>query len=540
MRSKTWSNTFGALTFAFCAGACSLGCGGTIVLQAVPLDNLFDDPAGTVLHAAVASDTYQAEGAVGDLGVVTVIDGGLGSAQTIAPGLSFNFGVNAGGANNAVGGRPANDTYRSVASVPIRTTGVVDSGLSGPPKIEDGVGMHADELVTFDLAAIRAAGGLSAFPSYFTARGGLNDDTAAGDLNLAVIVSDAAGYVLAGYVNGERIGTSQSGGVWTFDAAPAKTLTGSGVANRVAPFAVPIPQQAAYLTLASLSKGNASSDHGVFSAATWESAAIPLGNLFGDPAGTSLLDAIASDPRGQAPNAAGDRFIDVAQAGSLGGDVTVAGAAGTPVVFAMNTAGGGSSGAGLPGNDTRRQGAAELAIQTRGLDAQALTTTGVIEDGIGIHANALVTFDLDQIRTAGDFDLDQAFTFRARAGIGDTADTRGTLRTVVIVSGDDGDVLAGYVNGMLQSVSQSGGVWSFDSPIPGEIAGNTFHAYDVLLSGDARYLTLAATSGDISADHGVFSAARLVVATAVPEPSTFALAALGLLGLVALARRRVR
>src|SRR5688572_14539029 len=63
----------------------------------VPLGNLFDDPAGTGLAAAVASDTYAEDAEATDLGIETVLLGGLDAASVaIAPGINFNFS-NAGG-----------------------------------------------------------------------------------------------------------------------------------------------------------------------------------------------------------------------------------------------------------------------------------------------------------------------------------------------------------------------------------------------------------------------------------------------------------
>src|SRR5687767_2544713 len=67
----------------------------------VPLGNLFDDPAGTGLAAAIASDTYAAGADAADLGVQTVMVGGLDAASVaIAPGINFNFAnVGGGGAS---------------------------------------------------------------------------------------------------------------------------------------------------------------------------------------------------------------------------------------------------------------------------------------------------------------------------------------------------------------------------------------------------------------------------------------------------------
>ena len=508
--------------------------------RTVALGNLFDDNAGTGLDAAIASDTYGASAATTDLGIETVIQGNLNVAQTIAPGVSFNLGVNAGGGSLAANSIAANDTRRPGENIPLRTTGTVDTGLTSGSAIEDGIGIHANGLVTFDLDDLRAAGNLSTFASYFTAKGALNDTSSGGDVNAIAIVSDGAGNVLGGWLNGQKIGVTNTAGTWTFDAASIRDLDGSG-AERRTEFAFWLAPEARYLTLAGTSNGGISSDHVAFVDSNWESAAIPLSNLFGDSAGTSLADAIISDPRGQAA-ASADRFVDVALNGGMSGNVTIGGTGLSEIVFNLTTVGGGANGAGFAGNDTRRAGgAAEFAIQTRGLDNlqtnAAYAGTTVIEDGIGMHANSLVTFDLAEIRVAGDLAFNQEFIFRARGGIGDTAGTADDLRTVFIVSDGEGNVLAALINGIVQSIAEAGGVWSVTGSIPGEETGNTFVDYDVFLAGNARFLTLATTSGDISSDHGVFSGARLVLVSNVPAPAALP-AGLALIGMIAARRRR--
>lgn len=521
----------------------SFAASASAALVEVPLGNLFDDSSGTSLSDAIATDTYQASGESTDLGVNTVFMGDLSVAQTIAPGVSFNFSGNGGG-GSGTSGTPGNDSRRAGEGVPIRTTASVNTSLTSATPIEQGIGIHSNGLVTFDLNAIRGAGGLANMPTYFTAKTGLNDTSNGGDIRTALILSDDSGNVLAAYLNGEKLAVTQTAGVWSFNSAPARGLSGTGAGNRLAELKVPVGTDARYLTLAVTSNGSGISDHGVFSGANWEPNAIPLGNLFGDGAGTSLSDAIATDPRAQQASAS-DRYIDTALNGGMNGPVTIAAGGSSDVRFDLSNAGATiPNGGGLPGNDARFG----LPIQTRGLDSQTYSSTAVIEDGIFAHANGLVTFDLDEIRLGGNMTDDTEFFFRAKAGINDSANNDGSLRTIAIVSNDSGSVIDAYINGIQAgtaglTVSFNGSEWVFGGTIPSEITGNSFHNYNVLLGSDASFLTLATTSGASGGnDHGVFSGARLVTAAAlvVPEPSAMTLAACGLLGMLGFAWRHRR
>ncbi len=511
----------------------------------VPLGNLFDDAKGTDLAGAILSDTFLATASSSNLGVNTVIGGGLNVAQTIAPGVLFNLAT-AGGGN--VGTNPVvNDAARTAVNPgpgvpPIRTLGTnagyVHSGL----KVEDGIGMHADNLITFDLGELRAAGGLTEFASYFTARAGVNDSVGTGagggQIKTAVIVSDGAGNVLAGYVNGELRPMTQVAGVWQFSTVPGDHLP-TNAATRLAQYAVPISAEAQYLTLV-VTQGNSAgnngsiSDHGVFSAANWNSHAIPLSNLFDDAKATPLAVAIATDTY-----QAGASSADLGVNRVIDGGLNVAQFITPTLQFNLASAGGGANGAGgAPGNDTFRDVSAN-AIATRGFNA--LTGTSRVEDGIGMHANELITFDLDEIRQAGSLgDID--FNFVARAGINDSATANGSVRAIVIVSDEDGNLLQALINGVAVSTTSTAGVFSFNGTLPAELTatGNNYVDFDVLLTGEARYLTLAFTGGAATdSDHGVWSGARLLFTQAItiPEPAT---AMLGILSLAACGLRRWR
>lgn len=238
------------------------------------LGNLFDDSKSASLDEAMATDEYQAAAEVIDLGVAAVRDGGLDVDFSLAEdGVSFNL-LNVGGGGPAVMGLPANDTYRSISSVPIRTTGE-NFGTSGPlPKVEEGVGISANELLTFDLDEIRAAGKLGKRAMRFISeRAGINDredplldsrDNA--EANLIVIVSNEE-EVIAAYVNGKLCEVVEQGGVYSFDLESGEIPPPLRYDGRFVSFDVPIPANARFLTLATTMLDEEHHDHCVFSGA---------------------------------------------------------------------------------------------------------------------------------------------------------------------------------------------------------------------------------------------------------------------------------
>ena len=242
--------------------------------QTVPLSNLFDDPAGTSLNDAIASDAFGAPAEVGDLGIEVAQAGA--AVQTIAPGVLFDFTNVGGGSNGSFTDQATpvlNDAAYSFGGRfgSIRTTGTA-MPVYGGVKVEDGIGMHANALVTFDLNELRTAGGTGTDFSQFTGEGGLNDDAvgAPASVRAVVIVSDASGGVLAGYVNGQQVNVVNNGGTYSFDPAAAipAQLVGNAGGPYTAQFTVPLTSSAAFLTLATTeSSEGISNDQAVFSEA---------------------------------------------------------------------------------------------------------------------------------------------------------------------------------------------------------------------------------------------------------------------------------
>lgn len=247
--------------------------------QTVPLGNLFDDSKSSSLTEAVKSDTFQAAGETIDLGIATVHDGGLDADVPLAEdGVVFNFS-NVGGGGPRVIGLPGNDCYRSTKPVAIRTTGQ-DFAESGPmSKIEDGIGMCANELMTFDLDEIRQAGQLGNVKMKFVAdRVGINDlDHGVGDAPyrdianahfIAIVSTNEE--VLAAHVNGKPYDSEKRGSVFALDFSQKKLPRPLRYNGRYASFDVSIPPNARYLTLATTMLDSEHCDHAVFSGARLE------------------------------------------------------------------------------------------------------------------------------------------------------------------------------------------------------------------------------------------------------------------------------
>lgn len=477
-------------------------------ISSIPLDNLFDDPAGTPLDDAIVSDLYQAEPTASDLGVYTVEMGNLGADLTIAPGVSFNLSSAGGGSGQS--GPISNDTFRGQSANAIRTLGIANPPLT---KVEDGIGIHSNGLITFDIDELRAAGGFVGQPGYFTTRSGLNDTAVgAGSVNTVAILSDDSGQVLAGYVNGQLVDVSNVGGTWSFTGSQPDILNGSAD-NRFAPIAVPVPTDAAYLTLAITGNGNRNSDHGVFSNPRLEFQSIALGNLFDDAKGTALDAAIQTDT----PQAAADTSdLGVVAVGS--GNFQSVQSIAPGVSFDLsNVSDSTTTDSSAPSNDTLSSDNAQ-PLRTRNIDFSGPIGT-LAEDGIGLSADKFVTFDVEELRTAGGLSSDLDFRLRARAGINDSAPESASALAIVLASNSAGDVVSAWVNGQPTALVNNAGTWSLELP-GGSVSELTDTDpavnLDLALPSTTAYVTLLSAGGaaTTSADHIVFSGARLA---AVPD-----------------------
>ncbi len=240
---------------------------------------------------------------------------------------------------------------------------------------------------------------------------------------------------------------------------------------------------------------------------------IPLGNLFDDGKTVSLDAALASDALGARAEPTDLGVLKTAF--GWGKRIHI----GPEVDFDFVHLGADNNAYGTISNDAW-------------LDRNGISTTGQQyrangkrdEQGIGMHANALVTFDLDEIRKAGLLPQDQAFRFKVdRAGINDdTLNSNASAHFAVVVSKPHKDkkvmdaILGGYVNGQKMQITFSDFTYYFTGVIPPEMkADGKFFAMDIEIPAEAKFLTLVTASAGgpaentISSDHAVWSGVRL-------------------------------
>ncbi len=247
----------------------------TVAPGIIPLGNLFDDASGSLLSTALVSDVFKATAKEGNLGIARVAQG-WGHQTSIAAGISFNF--RSLGSDDAKHGDVVNDGWD--VSGGISTTG--KRARANLPRTEQGIGIHANALITFDLEEIRRAGLIPADrPLTFRVdRAGLNDDAfGSGSVHLAVIVSKTPSEksefdaILIASVNGQPAKVEENDSTYYFTGELSPPLRGDG---KFAEFEIKLPLDARYLTLVATGAGKAgeensiSSDHAVFSGARLE------------------------------------------------------------------------------------------------------------------------------------------------------------------------------------------------------------------------------------------------------------------------------
>ena len=240
---------------------------------------------------------------------------------------------------------------------------------------------------------------------------------------------------------------------------------------------------------------------------------IPLGNLFDDTKVVPLASAISTDKYKASATTSSRGVVRIVQ--GWGAETTLA----PDITFRFTQLGSDTLKHGLICNDSWGDG----GIRTRG--KRISPTSGRVEQGIGMHANALITFDLDEIRRAGLMPQDQAFRFKVtRAGINDdiVGSKEASSHMAVIVSRPHKKkevldaILSVHVNGKSMETDFDDFTYYISSPIPPPVlADGKFHAYDLAVPAEARYLTLVTTAAGhpddnpISCDHNVFSGVRL-------------------------------
>ena len=243
----------------------------TVEPGTIPLGNLFDDQKGALLSSAVSSDPFRATVTANSLGVHRIAQGWGGSTE-IADGIQFDF--MSIGSNALKHGQITNDGWSSDGG--IRTQGSKCASSIG--RTEQGIGMHANALMTLDLDEIRRSGLIPASDSmmFQVDRAGINDDAfgSGSSVHIAVVVSkphqkqSAFDAIIAGYLDGQLATIAENDMVYYFDGKLPPPLKADG---KFVSFEVPVPPEARYLTIATTgaqisdTENTISSDHAVLS-----------------------------------------------------------------------------------------------------------------------------------------------------------------------------------------------------------------------------------------------------------------------------------
>jgi hypothetical protein len=247
------------------------------VAHVIPLGNLFDDPRGTPLAKAIESDEFRAVGEVGDLAIHRIFYGG-DAAKLINPHVLFD--ARTLGWNGARHTSITNDAWCESADFGEEDGTPGGGGIqtlgtriqSNVPKIEDGIGMHANALITFDLEKIRSAGKFDGRRLEFICdRAGINDNrigkNRGASVHMAVLLSDAV-RVRTALVDGQDSQLTEKAGIWSVAAPIGKPLRADG---RFCSFRIVIPPDVRYLTLlAACADEDYFADHAVWSGARLE------------------------------------------------------------------------------------------------------------------------------------------------------------------------------------------------------------------------------------------------------------------------------
>jgi mono/diheme cytochrome c family protein len=242
----------------------------------IPLGNLFDDAKGVSLSSALASDKFKAAASEKSLGVDRVVQG-WGNRTDVAPGIHIDF-QKLGSTSHSYSS-VLNDAWENAGG--IRTKG--ERYPSNAPRTEQGIGMHANALITFDLQEIRQAGLLPADQKLTLRidRAGFNDDTFGGGMEayVAVLVTkphakaDVYDAVLGLWVNGQPVKVEENDTTYYIAGDVPAPVKPDG---KFATFNIPLSADARYVTLIAAAAGKPgddnpiNSDHTVFSGARLE------------------------------------------------------------------------------------------------------------------------------------------------------------------------------------------------------------------------------------------------------------------------------
>ena len=511
----------------------------------------------TVQDAMAAGGTFGAQAATGNLGIAyatksTEISTLNQVVDVTHDGLMVDLSsINAGNTYSA----NVQNAKCNVAG--IRTTGkffsenitVAGSNTqSANIKIDEGIGMHANALVTFDVAEICEKNGWdpSTRLAFTCSKAGMNDE-GQGSIDQVILVSDADHNILGSYVNGSYAPMTRSAdGTYSFDSAPTTHLG----ATKLYDVDLLLPEGTKYLTLATTAS-SLTSAHGAFGQAHLRLAEVaPITKEV--PIYLNRLASMgASGTTGE-----GVLYEHMVANNSVGARITTSTFAVDTMLGRLNEAGGQqiASGADWKFDFTKNfnsaayteGGAYNCKCGAGNCTVSAwnplLGTADNPNDFIGIHAEDAITFDLNELRDAGCLAPNQPLQFTVTATGTHVGGAEAT--PIVLVSNDEG-ILAGFVSGVKYDVTEEDGVWYFDTSSGTDynktLSNGASADFDVTLGLDAQYFTLAYSGfGSPTSDHFAWLNPMLVPLSfsEVPEPATWVLLLLGLWGLNAVRRRK--
>jgi hypothetical protein len=238
-------------------------------VQTVWLGNLFDDARYTPINLAMKTDAYRAEASASDTGVHRAIYGDSSGIAVLEIATNLQFEITRLGWRGQSPGSITNDAWgKGEHAGPLQLDGKLIPHVGA--KIAEGIGMHADSALTFDLDEIRAIGRMREKSLRFVCdRAGVNDDCppGSGSIHMAVLVSSQS-EVKSAWVDGEPADVAKRGAHFELVSPVGKPLVGQG---RTFAVDVPLDSSAKFLTLIVTVAGNdADLNHGAWIGARLE------------------------------------------------------------------------------------------------------------------------------------------------------------------------------------------------------------------------------------------------------------------------------
>jgi len=169
----------------------------------------------------------------------------------------------------------------------------------------------------------------------------------------------------------------------------------------------------------------------------------------------------------------------------------------------------------------------------------------VLGGAIGMHANAFITYDLNELRDALAIADDTSLMFDTTYTMANcSSQNSGNVYSLVLLSDAEDGILAAYLQGEEIGVTLSDDdLWILELPETMPDGATRSNPVDIALDlgTEADYLTLMALTGPATtSDHSMYLNPLLFAgsSTGVPEPATWTLMLLGLAGGVFAVRRK--